>query len=209
MTATARENAAPKPRGRRPKSIADPRPAKQRLLDAASELFYAEGVQSVGIDRVLERADVAKGSLYSSYGSKEALVEAYLDRRHDGTVSRITAAVERFEDPRERLLAVFDAQGQIFKESDFHGCAFVAAGAEAKPGDPISHAVDDYRAWVLDLFVGLARAAGVRRPAVLAQQLQLIYDGGGLAANLDRNPAVAKDAKAAAEALLDAALAAS
>ena len=58
------------------------RSPRERLLEAAGELFYAEGVQSVGIDRVIERAGVAKASLYSTFGSKEELVRAYLDERH-------------------------------------------------------------------------------------------------------------------------------
>jgi AcrR family transcriptional regulator len=67
---------------------------RERLLQAAGELFYAEGVQSVGIDRVIERAGVAKASLYSTFGSKEQLVCAYLDARHAQTLGRLRAAVD-------------------------------------------------------------------------------------------------------------------
>ena len=59
--------------------------ARERLLAAANELFYAEGVQTVGIDRVIERAGVAKASLYNTFGSKENLVRAYLESRHEAT----------------------------------------------------------------------------------------------------------------------------
>src|SRR5271169_353187 len=97
------------------------RSPRQRLLEAASELFYAEGVQSVGIDRVIERAGVAKASLYSTFGSKEQLVCAYLDARHALTLGRLRSAVDAVEDPVERLLAVFDAQAQLFRAPDFHG----------------------------------------------------------------------------------------
>jgi AcrR family transcriptional regulator len=68
------------------------RSPRERLLDAANELFYAEGVQSVGIDRVIERAGVAKASLYSTFGSKEELVRAYLEARHERTLGRLRAA---------------------------------------------------------------------------------------------------------------------
>ncbi len=64
--------------------------ARARLLAAASELFYAEGVQTVGIDRVIEHAGVAKATLYSAFGSKEALVRAYLRARHDATRERMS-----------------------------------------------------------------------------------------------------------------------
>src|ERR1700723_1898541 len=88
--------------------------ARERLLAAASELFYDEGVHTVGIDRVIERAGVAKASLYNTFGSKDALVRAYLEGRHASVTERITAAVERYDTPRERLLAVFEGQGELF-----------------------------------------------------------------------------------------------
>jgi AcrR family transcriptional regulator len=94
------------------------RTARERLLAAANELFYAEGVQTVGIDRIIERAGVAKASLYNSFRSKEDLVQAYLRSRHDGTSERLTDAINQREDPRERLLAVFDSQAQLVAEPD-------------------------------------------------------------------------------------------
>src|ERR1700742_1172349 len=98
--------------------------ARERLLAAADELFYADGVQSVGIDRVIEHAGVAKASLYNTFGCKEQLVRAYLDIRHTGTADRITRAVAERDTPREKMLAVFECQGRQFDRPDFHGCAF-------------------------------------------------------------------------------------
>src|SRR5882724_1407568 len=95
-------------------------PARERLLAAANELFYAEGVQTVGIDRIIERAGVARGSLYNVFGSKEELVAAYLALRQEGTTSRLRAALARFDDPRDKILAVFDAQAQMFQEPEFN-----------------------------------------------------------------------------------------
>src|SRR5271170_1082988 len=99
--------------------------ARERLLEAASELFYDEGVHTVGIDRVIERAGVAKASLYNTFGSKDQLVRAYLEGRHAQTSGRITRYLERYSDPRERLLGVFEAQGEMFADPGFRGCAFV------------------------------------------------------------------------------------
>jgi AcrR family transcriptional regulator len=183
------------------------RSPRDRLLQAASELFYAEGVQSVGIDRVIERAGVAKASLYSTFGSKEGLVCAYLNARHEETLARLRSAVAATEDPIERLLAVFDAQARLFHTPDFHGCAFTAAATEAPSGGRIDAAVQSYRHDIHVLFNELAVAAGVPDPEVLASQLQLVYDGGGLAANLDKNPEIATAARAAASALIATALA--
>jgi AcrR family transcriptional regulator len=87
--------------------------ARERLLAAANELFYAEGVQTVGIDRIIERAGVAKASLYNLFGSKEGLVAAYLASRHDLTTSRLTEAIEGVDDPRQKIMAVFHAQAEM------------------------------------------------------------------------------------------------
>jgi AcrR family transcriptional regulator len=187
--------------------VAAKRSPRDRLLQAASELFYAEGVQSVGIDRVIERAGVAKASLYSTFGSKEELVCAYLDARHAETLARLRSAADATEDPIERLLAVFDAQAEVFRTADFHGCAFTAAAAEARSGGRIDAAAESYRSDIHALFSELAVASGATDPALLASQLQLVYDGGGLAANLDKNPDIAVPARAAASALIAAALA--
>jgi AcrR family transcriptional regulator len=190
---------------------ADDRAAKRsprdRLLEAASELFYAEGIQSVGINRVIERAGVAKDSLYTTFGSKEELVCAYLNARHEETLDRLRSAVAATEDPIERLLAVFDAQARLFRTPDFRGCAFAAAAAEAPRGGRVDVAAESYRHDIHALFSELAAGAGAPDPALLASQLQLVYDGGGLAAKMDRNPGIATPARAAASALIAAALA--
>src|SRR6478736_5820401 len=83
--------------------------ARERLLAAADELFYAEGINNVGIDRVIEHAGVAKASLYSNFRSKDELVRAYLEARHEVRKGRVLERIGRHRSPRERLLAVFDA----------------------------------------------------------------------------------------------------
>ena len=192
-------------------STTDPvrRSPRERLLEAATELFYAEGVHSVGIDRVIERAGVAKASLYSTFGSKEGLVEAYLDDRHTTILGRLRAAVDAVDpaDPVGRILAVFDAQASRFSADDYRGCAFVAATAEAPAGGRIDAATHAYRADLHALFAELAEAAGVPDPETLARHLQIVYDGAAQAANLDHDPAIAAPARTAAEALIRLALA--
>jgi AcrR family transcriptional regulator len=180
--------------------------ARERLLAAANELFYNEGVHTVGIDRVIEQAGVAKASLYNTFGSKDELVRAYLDLRYASVTERITQAVERYSTPRERLLAVFEGQGELFAQPDYRGCAFARASAESRPGDPAEQATETYRSWVRTLLTELATQAGVPHPAVLARQLHLLYDGSGQSARLDRDPDAAAAARAAAATLLDAAL---
>jgi AcrR family transcriptional regulator len=184
------------------------RTPRERLLDAASELFYAEGIQSVGIDRVIERAGVAKASLYSSFGSKEELVCAYLDLRHEQTLARLRAAADAVTDPVEKILAVFDSQARTFTRQDFRGCAFNAASAEAPAGGRVEETTRSYRDDVHSLLRDLTAEAGAADPDGLARQLQLLYDGGGVAARSDRDGSLAPLQRAAAEALIRAALAA-
>ncbi|ANJ12062.1 MULTISPECIES: TetR/AcrR family transcriptional regulator [Streptomyces] len=180
-------------------------PARERLLQAANELFYGEGVQTVGIDRVIEHAGVAKASLYNTFGSKEGLVCAYLESRHERSRDRITRTLTRFRSPREQLLGVFDAQGEAFTDPSYNGCAFVRATAEAPEDSSVRHAAEKYRAWILGLFTELADAAGYAGPEELARRLRLLYDGAEQAARMDHDPSAATTAREAAAALLGAA----
>ena len=188
------------------KNAEDRRTARERLLDAANELFYEEGVHTVGIDRVIERAGVAKATLYSAYGSKDELIRAYLDGRYHSRRERILGALERTEPPRDRLLVIFDVLSEAFARPNYHGCAFVNASAEARPGSPIDQAVGEYRGWLRQLLVELATEAGAAHPEQLARQLHLLYDGAAVSAQIDHDPDAAAPARAAAELLIDAAV---
>ncbi|HEX5404008.1 MAG TPA: TetR/AcrR family transcriptional regulator, partial [Pseudonocardiaceae bacterium] len=160
--------------------------ARERLLAAANQLFYAEGVHTVGIDRIIEHAGVAKATLYSAFGSKDELIRAYLRTRHDVRRAIMDKRLAAYGNPRDRLLGVFDVLGDTFLEPGFHGCAFVNASAEANPDSPILEVTGEYRAWVRALFVELARDAGAAEPEQLAGQLQVLYDGAGIAARMDK-----------------------
>ncbi|MFI1793944.1 TetR/AcrR family transcriptional regulator [Streptomyces olivaceoviridis] len=179
--------------------------ARERLLEAADELFYQQGVQTVGIDRVIEHAGVAKASLYNTFGSKEGLVCAYLDQRFERVRNRVTRTLTRFRTPREQILGVFDALGEAFTDPEYNGCAFVRASAETAEDSAIRRTAENYRSWVRELFTELAAACGYAEPEELARQLQLLYDGAGQAARMDRDPSAATTARGAAASLLDAA----
>ena len=182
--------------------------ARERLLAAADELFYTEGVNSVGIDQVIKRAGVARASLYNTFGSKDELVRAYLRGRHTQTRERMARELHtRYRTPRERLAGVFEVQGQIFAEPDFRGCAFMCASAESDTSEAVEKATEEYRLWVHSLFLDLAYAADAADPETLARQLVLIYDGAGVSAWLDHSPSVAKAAAGIAKALVDTACA--
>jgi AcrR family transcriptional regulator len=187
-------------------STSTPHPsARERLLAAADELFYEEGVNTVGIDRVIERAGVAKASLYSQFGSKDELIRAYLEQRHRSRRQRIEEGLAGYHTPRERLLGVFDVLGTLFSRPGSRGCAFINAGAEAAAGGVIDQATRAYRGWLQGLFTELARDAGALDPDALAVQLMLLYDGTAVSARMAPGSSAAEAARRAAEALLQSA----
>ena len=192
---------APKLNAARSQSVRD------RLLAAADELFYAEGVHVVGIDRIVERAGVAKASLYSTFGSKDELVRAYLDQHFRRRQARIAQILAANDTPRERILGVFIEVEELLAGTAFRGCRFISAAAEARPGDTIEVVAEDYRAWLRSLFTDLAQAAGAGDAKQLGRQLAMIYDGAAVAARMDRDR---RDAATAVHtmvaALLDAAI---
>ncbi len=179
------------------------RAAKARILDAADDLFYTEGIHAVGIDRVIARAGVAKGSLYYSFTGKDELVCEYLAHRHGMWAERISAGIEEHTDPRERILAVYDVLGALFAQPDYRGCAFVNATAEAAPDSVEAQAATTFRAWVHDLFLDLATDAGATDPKQLAQPLVLLYDGAVATSQMDNAPEAARTARHTAELVLD------
>lgn len=174
--------------------------ARERLLAAANELFYSEGIHTVGIDRVIERAGVAKASLYSTFGSKEELVRAYLEARAAVRRDRISQRIATVESPRERILAIFDLLGELAADPKYRGCAFVNASAEGTTG--VRAPCIDYRAWVRGLFTELARDHGAADPEALAAQLVVLSDGAMIGSAMDADPGRAQVAKAMAAALL-------
>lgn len=175
---------------------------RERLLAAADELFYNEGVHTVGINRVIEHAGVAKASLYALFGSKDGLIRAYLERRHEARRRRFEQALAGRDTPRERLLAVFD---DLLSLPDCNGCAFINASAEGPLGSATEQATQNYRAWLLELFRSEAQAAGAADPEGLAAQLVLLYDGAAVGTRMDGPTAARAAARQAAELLVDAA----
>ena len=185
------------------------RSARERLLAAAQELFYKEGINTVGIDRVIEHAGVAKASLYDCFGSKEGLIRAYLTARHEARQKRLQERLAHYDNPRDRLLGVFDVMAEVAVESNFGGCAFIRASAEARAGSGVKSVCNESRSWIRALFTDLAREAGAADPERLAAQLVLLYDGASVSAQMDHDASAAASARAAAALMLDAAVAGS
>jgi AcrR family transcriptional regulator len=176
--------------------------ARERLLAAASELFYENGINTVGIDRVIERAGVAKASLYDCFGSKEELVRAYLEERSRVRQARIEERLSKYDNAEEKILSIFDLLAELASQPDYRGCAFVRASADANSSAKVRSVCNESRAFILGKFTDLCRAAGAGDPELLAKRLVLLYDGAAISAHMDGNRNAVATARALAAQML-------
>jgi AcrR family transcriptional regulator len=176
--------------------------ARERLLAAASELFYENGINTVGIDRVIEHAGVAKASLYDCFGSKEELIRSYLEERSRVRQARIEERLGKYDNPQEKILSIFDLLGELASRPDYRGCAFVRASADANSSDKVRGVCERSRAYILGKFTDLCREAAAPDPQLLAKQLVLLYDGASISAHMDGNRNAAGTARALAAQML-------
>jgi AcrR family transcriptional regulator len=159
--------------------------ARERIDQAAYELFSRHGIRAVGVDAVIARSGVAKRTLYLHYPSKERLVLAFLRRREElWTRAWLQAGVERRAgSASERLLAVFDLFERWFRRSDFEACAFIKVLFEHDdPDDPIRKSTEDHIRTVRALVTQMAEEARVRDPDDFARQWQMVMMGSIIAA---------------------------
>jgi len=179
-------------------------PARERLLSAADELFYEHGINVVGIDRVIEKAGVAKASLYECFDGKEDLIRSYVQARDERRRARILARIQPLTDPRDKVFAVFDLLSELASQPDFRGCPFNRAAAESAPESKVRSACADAREWMRQLFLGIAQEARATDPEDLARQLTLLYDGASVSAQFGGGATAVASARASAGVLLDA-----
>ncbi|MEV6103188.1 TetR/AcrR family transcriptional regulator [Streptomyces sp. NPDC051940] len=159
-------------------------PARTRVLDTASRLFYAEGVHAVGVDRIIAEAAVAKATFYHHFKSKDELVTAYVEdqaRRHREAGEALFTASGP---PRERLMSVYTYLGEAAASPAYRGCVYLNAAAEfPDPAHPVRLAVAAYRRWFRDRMRDLLVADGHPDPDRTADILLVLRDG--LAAGFD------------------------
>lgn len=153
---------------------------KDRIIDAATELFYSQGFHAVGLDRILDEVGVTKTTFYNHFESKDELIVSMLRKRDEvetGELMRQTR--ERAgDDPAARLLAVFDVLLEWFTEEGFRGCIFMnAAVAYPDEKDPIHVAAAAHGASLYDSIFALAKAAGVADPDLLTREALLLVAG--------------------------------
>jgi AcrR family transcriptional regulator len=152
---------------------------RERLLQAASELFYREGT-AVGVDRVCQQAQVSKRSLYQLFATKDELVAASLRESGQQLVAQYLPGPDDTRSPRERILSVFEWLEQASSTEVFAGCPFVNAATELKDAEhPGTIVAREYKQQLTDFFEREAVALGVADPELLAQQLTVAFDGCG------------------------------
>jgi AcrR family transcriptional regulator len=173
-----------------------------RLLDAAEELFYGRGIQSVGMDDIRSASGLSLKRLYQLYPAKERLVEAYLERRDGRWRDRLATHVDTAgPDPLARLLAVFDWLELWFGEPDFRGCAWINSFGElGGVSATVARHAREHKDAFREYLRGLVRDAG--RPDALAEHLYLLAEGAMVTAGIFASTAPARQALGAARALL-------
>lgn len=179
-----------------------------RLLDAAAELFYAQGITATGVDAIALHAGVTKPTLYAHFRSKDALVAAVLEYRHAQRVEMLERALAlRAKDPREQLLVVFDWLAELHATESTRGCAFVNAAAEiVGPTHPGRAVICLHKRWMRQYLGDLAEQAGGTAPQRLGSDLMLLFDGANVRMLIEGDLGAATDARRIAAVLIDAQL---
>ena len=184
------------------------RGARERILQAATSLFYAQGINATGVEELATYAQVSKRTLYQHFASKDELVQAYLRRFEDECLLASESALDRTDlTPRERLLAIYEAL-EAPTGGPARGCPYVGASVEnALPEHPAHQLAAAHKRAFAQRLAATAAEAGARDPDTLARQLALLLDGAAAQGVVydSAQPAVA--ARAAAAALIDLAIA--
>jgi AcrR family transcriptional regulator len=159
--------------------------ARQRLLETARELFYREGIRTIGVDTIVERSGVGKATLYRHFPTKDDLITAYIEEEDHAHLQWFDAVTGSERPPKELLLAWLEDCEQRIQEPDFRGCPFLNAMAEiAETEHPAYQSAARHERTLRDRLAQLSRQAGARDPAQLADQLLLVVNGALASASL-------------------------
>jgi len=180
-------------------AAARPSAARERLLEAATDLFYNEGIHSVGVDRIIEEAGVTRATMYKQFAGKEGLVLAYLEGEDQGLRTLFAQAARASDDPEVLLDLVVGGIEQDIRDRHTRGCPFINAAAEYPDEGPVRELIADHREWFRGTLRQLAAGARLRDPEGVAASLVLLRDAalvGGYLDGQDRvGPAFARTAR--------------
>lgn len=167
------------------------RSARERLIDTATTLFYAEGIHSVGVDRIINDAGVTRATMYKQFGGKEALVLAYLQREDDTLRALFAQAASAGAAPDELLGLVIEGIEQDIRENHTRGCPFINAAAEYPDPGPVRELIATHREWFRGTLQALAEAEQLDDTEGLAAALVLLRDAALVGGYLDGQARVA------------------
>lgn len=181
--------------------------ARQRLLEAADRLFYRDGIRTVGIDRIIAEAGVAKMTLYTHFSSKDDLILAVLQHREERVLEFFRSAMERHAGrSRDKLRAFFAALKDWFESPGFRGCAFQNAAVElADPAHPGTQFVRDHKRRFANMLRSLVDESIGKAAARVAPAVALLVEGAIMTAVVQGTSGAAGVAQDAAIRLVDAA----
>jgi AcrR family transcriptional regulator len=178
---------------------------RARILDAANDLFYAQGIRATSADRIIEQVGITKVTFYRHFRTKGDLVVAYLEAQSQAEQTWLNS-IRTVGEPLDSLRAIAAGIGTASCEPAFRGCAFINAAAEFPDrDDPVRIAVDAHRAWLVDTFAQIAAEAGATDRAAVANQLMILRDGAMVNGYLGDSAHVAASLEAAFLAVIAAA----
>jgi len=182
-------------------------PPRQRILHAARELFYRDGINGVSVEAIASAADTNKMTLYRHFSSKDELVAAYLRQlAEEGEALWDTARAAHPGDPQAQLRFLLKRASQFAAESAGRGCALANAAVElAAPRHPARRVVEAHKRRQRERLVALVREAGYARPERLADELFLLVEGARVSLQSVGRAGPGSRLFALAEALLDSA----
>ena len=174
------------------------------LVRKALKVFYANGFHATGMDKIAADVGISKTSIYKHFRTKEDLILATLRLRDEMIRNQLFRRMEALgATPQDQLLTLFDALEDWFSEPTFQGCMFIKASAEYQgTADPINVQSMEHKRLMQERIAQVCRAAGRDDPETMARHLMLLVEGATVLAGMSHSPAPARDAKAAARALL-------
>ena len=179
-----------------------------RIAALAAEKFHEHGITATGVDELSRAAGISKRTLYQRFGSKDGLIVAAYESLDLPVFQMLTGPVEaRTDDPREQLEGFFVQLEALVRSPQFRGCPFTNATAElADPRHPAHRVVRRHKERIRRWILARAKAAGAANPEELSRRLLLLFAGVQAQAMLERSARSARDARALANALIDAAI---
>jgi AcrR family transcriptional regulator len=183
----------------------NPAATREKILGAASKLFYGVGIKSVGVDEVAARAGVTKRTLYYHFRSKDDLVAAYIEARDQPTLNYIVGWMDETKGTlADKVAAVFVKAAKLAQNPKWRGCGFLRTAAElaATPGHPALKAASVHKKKLEAEFARRIADAGLSDPSFRARQIMLLFDGAFSSMQVHRDASYAEAAGAAAVALV-------